>query len=241
MNGDIAGSAEAARLVQDHLHVPYAYPALRSALEANAEKVIATYLTGNTAELHNVEFSERAVSVNLEEGVSVVGRIDLVRRLDSDETTIVDLKSSDRAQTEEVTEKQLHIYALGYKDLTGHNTDYVEVYELDEGRRQPRSVDDALIENVKQWLRTTACAANGSARSGRSSESESAAAWPRTNIGSRQSSHFSQRGSGLPTEAASKIQPTETGNPNSPRKGLTSPASVLFSITTRLLARVKAT
>ena len=152
MNGDVARSAEAARLVQDHLHVPYAFPALRSALEANAEKVIATYLTGNTTELHNVEFSEKAISVNLGDGISVVGRIDLVRRLDSDETTIVDLKSNDRAQTEEVTENQLHIYALGYKDLTGRNADYVEIYELDEGRRRPRSVDDALIEDVKQGI-----------------------------------------------------------------------------------------
>jgi DNA helicase II / ATP-dependent DNA helicase PcrA len=56
----------------------------------------------------------------------VVGRIDLVRRKDTNETTIVDLKSNDRAQDEEVTEHQLHIYALGYEELTGKHADFVE-------------------------------------------------------------------------------------------------------------------
>ncbi len=156
MTGDVATSEEAARLVQDHLHAPYAYPALRSELEAAAERVVGTYLTDNTDELRNIEFSEKSISVNLGDGISVVGRIDLVRRIDSEETTIVDLKSSDRAQAEEVTEAQLHVYALGYQDLTGRNADYVEVYELDEGRRKPRSVDDELIENVKEGIQAAA-------------------------------------------------------------------------------------
>ena len=43
----------------------------------------------------------------------------LVRRIDTGETTIVDLKSTDRAQPEHVTEAQLHVYALGYQELTG--------------------------------------------------------------------------------------------------------------------------
>ena len=59
---------------------------------------------------------------------SVVGRIDLVRRLDKGETTIVDLKSSDRAQSGEVTETQLHIYAPGYQEFTGRRADNVEIY-----------------------------------------------------------------------------------------------------------------
>jgi DNA helicase-2/ATP-dependent DNA helicase PcrA len=85
----------------------------------------------------------------MEDGVSVVGRIDLVRRIDTGETTIVDLKSSDRAQPENVTETQLHIYALGYEELTGRRADYVEIYELDDRKRKPRSVDDDFIADVK--------------------------------------------------------------------------------------------
>ena len=85
--------------------------------------------------------------------MSIVGRIDLVRRIDTGETTIVDLKSSDRAQPEDVTETQLHVYALGYQDLTGRRPDYVEIYELDERKRKPRSVDDDFIADVKTKVR----------------------------------------------------------------------------------------
>lgn len=88
--------------------------------------------------------------------MSIVGRIDLVRRIDTGETTIVDLKSSDRAQAEDVTEAQLHVYALGYQDLTGRRPDYVEIYELDERKRKPRSVDDDFIADVKTRVRDAA-------------------------------------------------------------------------------------
>jgi len=92
----------------------------------------------------------------LGEGLGIVGRIDLVRRIDTGETTIVDLKSTERAQPEEVTETQLHIYALGYEELTGRRADYVEIYELDERKRKPRTVDDDFIEDVKKNVRDAA-------------------------------------------------------------------------------------
>ena len=69
---------------------------------------------------------------------------------------IVDLKSNDRAQAEDVTETQLHVYALGYQDLTGRRADYVEIYELDERKRKPRSVDDDFIADVKAKVRDAA-------------------------------------------------------------------------------------
>jgi DNA helicase-2/ATP-dependent DNA helicase PcrA len=79
-----------------------------------------------------------------------------VRRVDTGETTIVDLKSNDRAQPEEVTETQLHIYALGYQELTGRNADLVEIYDLDGRKRKPRSVDDEFIDDVKANVRAAA-------------------------------------------------------------------------------------
>ena len=79
-----------------------------------------------------------------------------MRRIDTGETTIVDLKSSDRAQPEDVTETQLHVYALGYQELTGRRADYVEIYELDERKRKPRSVDDDFIADVKMKVREAA-------------------------------------------------------------------------------------
>lgn len=71
-------------------------------------------------------------------------------------TTIVDLKSNDRAQPEQVTEAQLHIYALGYQELTGKNADLVEIYELDERKRNARAVDEDFIKDVKAKIATAA-------------------------------------------------------------------------------------
>lgn len=155
---DFVDEREVGPLVERHLHVPYAYQALKQNLEKAARKVIQTYIRDNKAEFKNIEFSEKQIEIGLEDGVSVVGRIDLVRRIDTGETTIVDLKSSDRAQPEDVTETQLHIYALGYEELTGRRADYVEIYELDEGRRKPRSVDDDFIEDVRAKMAGAAAA-----------------------------------------------------------------------------------
>lgn len=158
IQGDVTGAGEVQRLVETHLHAPYAYPALRRQLEASAERVLRNYLHDNAALFDKIEFSEKQVEISLGDGVSIVGRIDLVRRVDTGETTIVDLKSSDRAQAEEVTEAQLHIYALGYQDLTGRRPDYVETYELDERKRKPRSVDDDFIAEVKAQTKDAAAA-----------------------------------------------------------------------------------
>lgn len=156
IRGDVADSAEVPRLVETHLHVPYAYPALRQQLEQSAEKVLQKYLADNAKLFDKIEFSEKQIEIDLGGGVTVNGRIDLVRRIDTGETTIVDLKSSDRAQAEEVTETQLHIYALGYQDLTGRRPDFVEIYELDAGKRKPRSVDDEFIGDVKVQVQAAA-------------------------------------------------------------------------------------
>ena len=156
IRGDVADVSEAHRLVQMHLHAPYAYPALRQQLEASAEVVVRNYLNDNAKVFNKIEFSEKQIEISLGDGVSVVGRIDLVRRIDTGETTIVDLKSTDRAQAEDVTETQLHVYALGYQDLTGRRPDYVEIYELDERKRKPRSVDDDFIADVKIKVRGAA-------------------------------------------------------------------------------------
>lgn len=158
LRGDVADATEVPRLVETHLHAPYAYPALRQQLEQAAERVLRDYLADNAALFDKIEFSEKQIEINLGDGVTVNGRIDLVRRIDTGETTIVDLKSTDRAQAEDVTETQLHVYALGYQELTGRRPDLVEIYELDERTRKPRSVDDDFIEDVRTKTRGAAAA-----------------------------------------------------------------------------------
>lgn len=158
LHGEAIKPDEAKSLVGRHLRAPYAYPALREKLEQTAERVIDGYIKKNAADFKNLEFSEKAVEIALGDGVSVAGRIDLVRKIDTGEVTIVDLKSNDRAQAEAVTETQLHIYALGYQELTGKSADYVEIYELDEQKQKKRSVDNDFIEDVKHDVRGAATA-----------------------------------------------------------------------------------
>jgi len=154
LEGDVAKPSEAPALLDTHLHVPYAYPALRDDLREAGITAIADYLRSNR--LDDVEFSEKAIELDLGNGVRVKGRIDLVRRIATGDTTIVDLKSTRRAQAEDLTENQLHIYALGYRELTGRDADYVEIYNLDEGKGVPRSIQDELIAEVRDKVHEAA-------------------------------------------------------------------------------------
>jgi ATP-dependent DNA helicase UvrD/PcrA len=158
IRGDVPDESDVSKLVKTHLHVPFAYQSLRETLETSAKDVLRAYLKKNKPIFSKIEFAEKTIDLHLDDGVSVVGRIDLVRRIDTDEVTIVDLKTSERAQAEDVTETQLHIYALGYQELTGRRADYVETYELEEQKSKPRSVDDDFIADVRNNVKTAASA-----------------------------------------------------------------------------------
>lgn len=149
IKGQILNESEANRLVETHMNTPFASSHLVEKLKKDATRVIRKYLNDNKDLLRQVELSEKEVEIHFEKGVAIRGRIDLVRRLDNNEVTIVDLKSSEQAQAEETTEMQLHTYAMGYEMLTGRSADYIEIYELDEGKRNPRAVDIEFINDVK--------------------------------------------------------------------------------------------
>ena len=158
MQGNMVTEADAPELVNRHLRTPYAYGELRARLEEAAHRDISNYIKDNADKFQHIEFSEQPVEIQLGDGVSVKGRIDLVRRTDTDETTIVDLKSNEGSQDEDVSEMQLHTYVLGYKELTGRDPDYVEIYELAERSPKPRAVDEDFIEDVRNKTREAATA-----------------------------------------------------------------------------------
>ena len=149
MDGNPVCETEVPELVNRHLRTPYATAELRTRLSETANRNITNYISDNERVFRHIEFSEKTIEIHLDAGVSIRGRIDLVRRTDTDETTIVDLKSNERSQEEEVTELQLHTYALGYKQLTGRDADFVEIYELEERKKRPRTVDEDFIDDVR--------------------------------------------------------------------------------------------
>lgn len=149
MEGTPVGVGDVPELVERHLRTPYAFGKLKDDLKKAAHRDIKNYIEDNADRFSQIEFWEQNVEVNLGEGIRIKGRIDLVRRTDTQEVTIVDLKSNEGSQEEQVTEHQLHTYALGYEELTGRDADYVEIYELREGKGMPRPVDEDFMEDVR--------------------------------------------------------------------------------------------
>ena len=117
--GDVPTKAETEALVDRHLHTPYAYPALREQLRRSAIKAIDRYFDRHGGDLTRTIHSEKLVEVQISPGVTVNGRIDLIKSMETGETAIVDFKSTQDSQAENVTKDQLSIYALGYQQLTG--------------------------------------------------------------------------------------------------------------------------
>jgi DNA helicase-2/ATP-dependent DNA helicase PcrA len=150
ISGDIVSDLEAEELVDRHLNAPFAYPTLREQLRQAAIRAVTRYLEENRARLPQTRYSEQQVQVHVAPGITVDGRIDLIRRLDTNETSIVDFKSSDRAQADEITRDQLHVYVVGYEELTGERADLVEVLNLDKKADSKREVvNDQLLSSIR--------------------------------------------------------------------------------------------
>jgi PD-(D/E)XK nuclease superfamily len=154
LEGDIATRDSAPALIDRHLNTPFAYPALREQLRKSGIAAIERYFDRHGKEIANTEFSEKQIQVHVAPGITVDGRIDLIRRLDTDEVAIVDFKSTERAQPEDVTRDQLHVYAVGYQELTGKSADLIEVLNLDDrGKTTREPVDDPLLAAVRDKVR----------------------------------------------------------------------------------------
>ncbi len=152
--GELLDESDAAELVARHLHTPFAYPELRSTLERSAVAAIRRYFATHGEDIPRTLHSEKQIQVHVAPGITVDGRIDLIRKLDTDELAIVDFKSTDRAQDEEVTRDQLHVYAVGYEELTGEDADLIEVLNLDEeGKSTREEVEESLLTNVRNRIR----------------------------------------------------------------------------------------
>ncbi|HET9898458.1 MAG TPA: ATP-dependent DNA helicase [Streptosporangiaceae bacterium] len=154
ISGDIVSGLEAEELVDRHLNAPFAYPQLRAQLRQAAIRAVTRYIAEHRAELPRTLYSEQQVQVHVAPGITVDGRIDLIKRLDTNETSIVDFKSTERAQADDITRDQLHIYAVGYQELTGERADLIEVLNLDQSADSKREVvNDALLTDIRTKIR----------------------------------------------------------------------------------------
>lgn len=156
LDGDYLSSDAVPALLENHLHLPYAWDKLRDDMRQQAEQVLRKYLHENNHLLDKIEYAEQTIELKLANGVVVHGRIDLIRRTDTRQVIIIDFKSTDRAQEEDVSQEQLHIYAMGYQQLTGRSADLVEVYNLDQGAGATvrELVDEELLQKTEERVIT---------------------------------------------------------------------------------------
>lgn len=155
--GDVPTRAEAVDLVDRHLHTPYAYPALREKLRAAAIQAVERYFDRHGDDLELTIHSEKQVEVGIAPGVTVNGRIDLIKSLETGETAIVDFKSTERSQDEDVTRDQLSVYALGYQELTGEAAHRIQILNLDDhGKSTNDPVNAALISQIRDKVAVVA-------------------------------------------------------------------------------------
>lgn len=154
LDGEYLEECEVPSLLDIHFHLPFAWDELRADMRDKADKVLRRYFAEVGHLLDRIEYAEKSIELKLAEGVVVHGRIDLIRRTDTGQVTIIDFKSTDRAQEEEVTKEQLHLYALGYQQLTGESADLIEIYNLDEGAGASvrELVDHDLLVSVESQV-----------------------------------------------------------------------------------------
>jgi DNA helicase-2/ATP-dependent DNA helicase PcrA len=154
LEGVFLNEGDAERLIQEHLHTPYAPPSRINELREAALAAVRRYLVRNGATFRDTIHSEQQVELIVAPGITVNGRIDLIKRLDTGEVSIVDFKSSERAQAEDVTRMQLHTYAIGYQQLKGENANLVEILNLDEkGKNVREMVDEAVLTQTRDAIR----------------------------------------------------------------------------------------
>ena len=153
LDGDIVSGLDAEELVDRHLNAPFAYPALRADLRLAAIRAVRRYVQENRTRLENTLYSEQQIQVHVAPGITVDGRIDLITSLDTGETSIVDFKSTERAQAEDITRDQLHIYAVGFQELTGQRADILEVLNLDQkGKNLREMVNESLLTEIRDKI-----------------------------------------------------------------------------------------
>lgn len=149
LRGKVPTVEDVPRLVEDHLHLPFANKLVWDNSIRGATTALTRYLEQHGDHLTRLEHAEKIVELKLADGIVVSGRIDLIRRTDTDETAIVDFKSGEDTQPTEMTRLQLQVYAAGYERATGKDANLIEIHNLDEkGHIHREEVKKAMIEQT---------------------------------------------------------------------------------------------
>ena len=159
IDGEELSEEQIDHIAEDALYLPFAIkPQLDSAL-GDAKNCAKAYVEQNKADADKIIAAELDINIEMGEGVSVNGRIDLVRKVDlqtgNDQTAIVDLKSAGKDAEQCLNAEQLKIYAIGYEEATGEKADYLMIYNLDKpdgSGNKGESVKDLDLDRTKDLV-----------------------------------------------------------------------------------------
>ena len=131
------------QMVDEAFYLPYATPKIEENMYKSVTRVIDNYMEHNRDEMKNTYMAEADIEIDMGDGITVNGCIDLVKKVKEkckEQTTIVDFKTANKEVVESINKEQLKIYALGYQLLTGEMANYMEVYQLDSENSAKKSL-----------------------------------------------------------------------------------------------------
>lgn len=140
-------------------YLPYAKPIQRQRMLESAKRSIKKYVEHNADKFGDIRLAESQIEIDMGDGVTVNGRIDMVKEVVIDgqrKTVIVDFKTANRRVLDAINTEQLRIYTLGYQRLTGKLADFMEIYHLDSENSAREPVGADLIEGVATEIRQAA-------------------------------------------------------------------------------------
>jgi len=150
---------ELLRLIQEQEFFPYIGGSRK--LRVKMHKIIRNnvydYFMENINEGKNIEFIEQDIQYKIDDNIIIIGRIDLIKKIkenDQYETTIIEFKSKDDNQTSRITPEQLKMYALGHKELTGEQADYIMTYVIGENKQGfPIPITDKDLDGIANQIK----------------------------------------------------------------------------------------
>jgi DNA helicase-2/ATP-dependent DNA helicase PcrA len=146
-------------LLDRHVHIPYAYPDVVDDVKKKAKAVVTEYIKLNKDDFANIEFAEKDIQIDLDHGILINGRVDLIKKKDingNTKTYIVDIKSSEDAQTYEVTMEQLALYAIGYQELSGEKADFLQIYNMDKNCPETKEIQISDMDAMREKITSAA-------------------------------------------------------------------------------------
>lgn len=147
------------QLFDEMFYLPYATPKQKERMTDSAKRAIQKYIDRNQATFGDIRFAESAIEIDMGDGITVNGRIDMVKDVMIDgekKTVIVDFKTANKRVLEAIDTEQLKIYSLGYQKLTGQTADYMEIYHLDSENTAREPVTTDLTTAVETEIRQAA-------------------------------------------------------------------------------------